>query len=1334
MTISASFKDALIAAIGTRARIYAYADPNDFRSLWDLQADHAKRLDTASDLTQPIVVVWDGSPPEQQPSDDDMLLFQQLSALDWAFAYSIKALRDSRLRGTAKFNIVIVDLSARLDQSHWASSMLHQLVASMPWLTLVAPLAQAMNSTGPSRYPVWNPVLEVQDAMADAPLGDRVRPFLMRVPEAAGAGGTFTLNPSILGPTLADAASEECVQQLATLARQWAASMGRVDEHHDLNNVIGPGVVAELLDPSTSANPGSLFVAAFMNRLRWAGLMKPLMKAHEDQDRQGKPGNELASRQGSPLDILVVDDRLYKSAGGVSWGTVLARLLELEPKDDAFGLTAVEGTTPSPIATIASGDGVKLWGTIDPTALLEPLGISATEDAIRVESANFQHRRYDSPIPSATGMPPTSWCLLLDLRLFGRHRARARDWYRTLGGAAKQLVEFEHQLPWPGFKQDIARIESWLVGNIDPTDPQELPLALSLLPRLCALRWPTVPVILFSSAQDRRLLERLAPYANIDLASPKPDVLRGELAEQVDTFKYRFLAAIKRAGAEAQLHAFLGRLEAYAQTITRVTLQPSDGNELGNIENSAEAKAPVHLECYIDESGNSEEISEDEPFVISAVVALYENEQSAEAWNARMLEGSFSLDSGWPLSGSNTYKFRYGTSWKKKAALDCSKEMPKQGVEIYTHLFEQVSKDLYAGELVDTYKKTCPLHLPWKRLFGELMTEEHAPPKCECKIVPIPHDSKDENLRNYLARRLLSVLKFDPKPGETLRTTAKFECKNSNERRRPEPWRLPDRLLEKFHQDFLPDLPIDLEAKLYAAWGQAITKLFPGSSRDTPQPVLFCFHIELEAVSPSSDAISPEVKDLFLDGRYDEAVGQLIEGICFDFFATLAQGISVESSRIIMGTRNLGLKDKNQLKDLFYRWGAQPLYEDRKEPPSPIRDFRINGRNQYLSKLREVLNQYFAGDRIDEAIELITKIECQQWDAVEKLSGVRSKKELLPEGKTLTDKTCLNATDFHDGRIISIPDNFLESGSPVVIAQGSPGMYVRAMHRRRTGALLAGLANKAPKLTGAAAFKLSNASADVRPRVIHGMADFAPRLYGRSRATTIPLVQAHVGTIYGEPDPAVVRLLLNACQSVDSNERATAMRHLMEALGRPQAQRPKRSEGASMRLTQAKVTGPDLLVAKVSRVAPDLNGIEIRSIMSASVTLIENCLKAVEILSPRNTSPQSANRTQHAPTTREPPSEDSRSRVTAPDLPTYETGVIKRTDKLPLSDEIRHLIEANILEEATPQRCFALCPTNTEFGEGDKVLIRHIPNRKPLVFAKKDGSYLPVEIIKKLTD
>ena len=49
MTIRASFKDALNTAIGTRARIYAYADPNDFRSLWDLQADQAKQNRSATD-------------------------------------------------------------------------------------------------------------------------------------------------------------------------------------------------------------------------------------------------------------------------------------------------------------------------------------------------------------------------------------------------------------------------------------------------------------------------------------------------------------------------------------------------------------------------------------------------------------------------------------------------------------------------------------------------------------------------------------------------------------------------------------------------------------------------------------------------------------------------------------------------------------------------------------------------------------------------------------------------------------------------------------------------------------------------------------------------------------------------------------------------------------------------------------------------------------------------------------------------------------------------------------------------------------------------------------
>jgi hypothetical protein len=470
-----------------------------------------------------LVVVWDGGLPAAAPSADDRLLFKHLTPLDWALAYSSRVLGTDKLKIHATFAIVIVDLTWQRDADHWSTRMRYQLLADMPWVTLCAPLPFLVDGGTRDGLRLCLPILDTANEAAT-----HQSPALQVRNAASLLGrakdGKWRIVDTAIAATLAKAPAGGAGVRLQELGRQWAASLGQVDEHHDLNNIVGPYLIAdlvglarpeELCDAKSPVEP--FLIDAFLTRLNWSGLMRA-----RDDATAARFEYEAPKVEGN-LKVLAVDDRLDV------WGGVLAFLL---------GVRATSTTPSERIQRIGASEHVDLFGTNGPDALLESLGISETDQGADIDLDRYRRRIYDSPIGNSDDVP---WALVLDLRLFAGKPDRAHKWYWTLAHAAKSLCSIEpEELAWPGFEVDLDSLERWLSPidgtRIDPRAPSEQPLALSLLARLCALRWPCTPILLFSSTSRREIVDRFAPYGNIFLAGAKPALLDVAPREKCEAF------------------------------------------------------------------------------------------------------------------------------------------------------------------------------------------------------------------------------------------------------------------------------------------------------------------------------------------------------------------------------------------------------------------------------------------------------------------------------------------------------------------------------------------------------------------------------------------------------------------------------------------------------------------------------------------------------------------------------------------------------------------------------------------------------------------------------
>jgi len=217
--IAAPFKDALLKAVAASAVVLNYDDKDDFARLWASAKNGAPEILSNAQGKIAIIIVWEGR-ARTQIGSAEKLLEPHLTPLDWALAFSNVIVQKGA--DIAGFQIHIVDLTGRRFQGAWAIRMRHQLLAEMPWVSLHAPLIPA--GEVPSYREGYRPILEGMGLLnQNAGIWELVqqgRSLSVSVSQGRGTG-------------------------LEDLAKQWVASVAQSNDHHDINNVIGPDILAK---------------------------------------------------------------------------------------------------------------------------------------------------------------------------------------------------------------------------------------------------------------------------------------------------------------------------------------------------------------------------------------------------------------------------------------------------------------------------------------------------------------------------------------------------------------------------------------------------------------------------------------------------------------------------------------------------------------------------------------------------------------------------------------------------------------------------------------------------------------------------------------------------------------------------------------------------------------------------------------------------------------------------------------------------------------------------------------------------------------------------------
>ena len=237
------------------------------------------------------------------------------------------------------------------------------------------------------------------------------------------------LRLNLSGETLKDAKTSDDRNRLIKLAKQWGAWLTRSDDHHDVNNVIGPRILACQENDSSSA-----LLDAFHKRLSWCALIK------EGAYQKTVTNWERGSNEFEPFSIFVVDDHLKQG-----WGKFVCSLLGFEECN-------VECANDSRFVELVGNERVKIYGSSGPEPLIDLL-----------KEAKFDKRDFSKQIDYSNQVTPE--IVLLDLRLYA-----STDLDREL---AKKLLCVINNLPRNGSGlawdeidlREIKEIEKWCREN-----------------------------------------------------------------------------------------------------------------------------------------------------------------------------------------------------------------------------------------------------------------------------------------------------------------------------------------------------------------------------------------------------------------------------------------------------------------------------------------------------------------------------------------------------------------------------------------------------------------------------------------------------------------------------------------------------------------------------------------------------------------------------------------------------------------------------------------------------------------------------------------------------
>lgn len=465
---------------------------SEFPYLWGLTGlgevgDLQTWLLNANGSARDILIVWDDTPAALHAGEIPIGEF--VTPLDWAMACSFALIAQGAF---VPLRIFILDMVSSVMPNAPALATFELIHASVPWIMMYQPI---------SKEPVANRVVAGRLAEDDPSMFRETR-LLLRPREHdielllrdIGAIGNY----GAAAPSLAEAEVSDSV--VRSLRRMWAAPLFAAGSRHDVGNLVGPLVLL-----STLPEEGRL---ALLGRLR-----------------DGQRSLARLLRQVQALDIVAAE-RALPDEGVVpqlcSQDGVRTPTIDIVDDCADHGFAAWARS-----ALFGASDGGRFRVSSTPTTIL----------------AWLQERGHvgDWSAPrTINGLE----CLLLDLRLWpdpgrdGRREAQmilshVCEVYDVTG--AKRIGDDHIENAYQAAKVFVD----------DPAEPMRVE-ALALLPLLIAHYDRALPVVLFSSTQQRGVLNLLEHMPNIIRDFAKP-ALGANVTLAAREYAVTFRRAIRRA-------------------------------------------------------------------------------------------------------------------------------------------------------------------------------------------------------------------------------------------------------------------------------------------------------------------------------------------------------------------------------------------------------------------------------------------------------------------------------------------------------------------------------------------------------------------------------------------------------------------------------------------------------------------------------------------------------------------------------------------------------------------------------------------------------------------
>lgn len=500
--------------------VFSYASHDHFSWLWGLTAELgglagilAKLAKFRQEMELTIVVVWDGAPEGR--SDSEILPY--VTPYDWALALSLMVYDHPNYKDDAsiKLRILILNASSQSGSSNFVARNIFSFHNAIPWIQDYWPIQ----------------IGEISEADLSISNSDDARSYAwlrQAVPQGRQDGKRLIDDLRQLDSVLTTFPNEDILRRehLEAVAELWKQRLLKSQSRHSVANWIAPFVLAGELPTNlgdanirgmalTLVESGSLLRRALREVLTVIGLLPAEPKPRGMRAAGMLSGGRGIFERKFPINVLLMDDQF-----ALGYQHVLAYVL--------FGSRYNHNH-----AKIAR-DGSWSYSLADAGALQSTAGVDALFQAFGKQPIQ------DWSLPRIFDVPHCD-ILLLDLRLWmeGQTQRRRRLLAKVVAACGDLGAS---TLKDPLFNTALRAAQAIADGN----SANELE-AIALLPLLISFYDPSLPVVLFSSTQQKTILELVQHRPNIITEFSKPSAVTTDGAFGASSALADLEAALSRA-------------------------------------------------------------------------------------------------------------------------------------------------------------------------------------------------------------------------------------------------------------------------------------------------------------------------------------------------------------------------------------------------------------------------------------------------------------------------------------------------------------------------------------------------------------------------------------------------------------------------------------------------------------------------------------------------------------------------------------------------------------------------------------------------------------------